>query len=194
MVFDSDQPRDQLARRATELFSSRGYAAVTVQDIVAAAGVTKPTLYHHFGSKLGLLRVVLQELFAAFAVRISAAATYRRGNLAQTLIAVATAYFDHADEEPAFHRLLMLLWFGPPDSEERGVAIGHFELQHALFVQLFTAAADEHGNMRGRHEAYAATFLGMVHTYIGLRLNGHARLDRKLTQRAVHQFMHGILS
>jgi hypothetical protein len=36
--------------------------------------------------------------------------------------------------------------------------------------------------------------LGMVNTYIGLFLNGYIQLNRDLTYKAVHQFMHGIFS
>ena len=48
-----------LIERALELFAARGYDAVGVQEIVEAAGMTKPTLYHWFGSKQGLLRAAL---------------------------------------------------------------------------------------------------------------------------------------
>ena len=55
-------------------------------------------------------------------------------------------------------------------------------------------AAKDHGNMRGRQRAYAATFLGMINTYIGLALNGYADLTDEVLYQAVHQFMHGIFS
>jgi putative copper export protein len=48
--------------------------------------------------------------------------------------------------------------------------------------------------MRGRHRVYAATFLGTINTYIGLTLDGHAELNDKWIDQAVHQFMHGILA
>ena len=41
---------------ATRLFARRGFAATTVEDIVRAAGVTKPMLYRHFESKAGVVR------------------------------------------------------------------------------------------------------------------------------------------
>lgn len=47
---------------ALALFYDRGYDGSSVHDIVAAAGVTPPTLYHHFGSKEGLLRAVVDPL------------------------------------------------------------------------------------------------------------------------------------
>jgi len=49
---------------ATKLFSSHGFAAVSMDDVAAAAGITKPLLYNYFGSKEGL--------FAACAERAGA--------------------------------------------------------------------------------------------------------------------------
>ena len=37
---------------ALDLFYAKGYDAVGVQEIVDRAGVTKPTLYYYFGSKI----------------------------------------------------------------------------------------------------------------------------------------------
>lgn len=46
---------------AAELFYERGIAATGVDVVVAAAGVSKPTLYAHFGSKSELVAAVLQR-------------------------------------------------------------------------------------------------------------------------------------
>ena len=48
----------------TESFYEKGYDAIGVQEIADAAGVTKPTLYHYFGSKYGLLQAVAMEGYA----------------------------------------------------------------------------------------------------------------------------------
>src|SRR5690349_9213033 len=61
--------RDQLAAVAAELFRARGYAAVGVSDIAAAAGLTGPALYRHFPDKQAVLfevlRGALDELWQA---------------------------------------------------------------------------------------------------------------------------------
>ena len=46
---------------ATRLFAQRGYASTSVEDIVAAAGVTKPMLYRHFESKQELCVRLLER-------------------------------------------------------------------------------------------------------------------------------------
>ena len=47
-------------------FYSKGYDAVGVQEIVDRAGITKPTLYYYFGSKLGLLKTLIEVEFKDF--------------------------------------------------------------------------------------------------------------------------------
>lgn len=56
--------RQAILDSALTLFYEKGYDAVGVQQIVDAAGVTKPTLYYYFGSKQGLLSCLLEEQFS----------------------------------------------------------------------------------------------------------------------------------
>ncbi|SCL33812.1 transcriptional regulator, TetR family [Micromonospora rhizosphaerae] len=56
--------RQRIVAAATELFARRGYGATSVQEIVAAAEVTKGALYHWFGSKSELLTSIYRELLA----------------------------------------------------------------------------------------------------------------------------------
>jgi AcrR family transcriptional regulator len=49
----------QLTDAAAELFRRRGYHGVSVNDIAAAAGVTGPAVYRHFGGKQDVLAHVL---------------------------------------------------------------------------------------------------------------------------------------
>jgi AcrR family transcriptional regulator len=46
-----DQRMEQTLRVAHGLFAERGYAEVTMDEIAAAVGVTKPLLYNYFGNK-----------------------------------------------------------------------------------------------------------------------------------------------
>ena len=48
---------------AIKLFASKGYDAVSVQEITIAANITKPTLYYYFGSKEGLLQEIIKVKF-----------------------------------------------------------------------------------------------------------------------------------
>src|SRR5271166_6657642 len=54
-------PRDRLIEAATRLFCRYGVNSVGVDEIVAAAGTAKTTLYRSFGSKDGLVEAVLDS-------------------------------------------------------------------------------------------------------------------------------------
>jgi AcrR family transcriptional regulator len=178
---------------ALELFAIRGYDAVGVQEIVDAAGITKPTLYHYFGSKHGLLEDVLSEHFGSLNKEVEEAAHYE-GDLVLTLEKTTRSFFEFSSRYPIFYRLMLSLWFAPKDSEGQKAVSIHNQRLFEVIEFLFLQAVKEHGNMRGRQMNYAATFMGMINTYIGLNLNGFIRLDDRLVYQSVHQFMYGILS
>ena len=52
--------KDALEAVARELFETRGFAAVSAEEIVGAAGVTRGALYHHYGGKEGLFEAVAE--------------------------------------------------------------------------------------------------------------------------------------
>jgi AcrR family transcriptional regulator len=68
--------RGLIVEAAGRLFGERGYEGARLDDIAAAAGVTKPILYRHFESKRGLYLALLaqhRDDLATFAAAIPAA-------------------------------------------------------------------------------------------------------------------------
>jgi len=185
--------RDILLTRALELFAARGYDGVGVQEIAAAAKVTKPTLYHYFGSKRGLLEALLEARLVPFEEEL-AKASHFTGDMPHSLEKVAKAFFSFAQSSPDFYRLSASLYLSPPQSEGRAVATPYHLRQHRLLSRMFEDAAERHGNMRGRHERYALTLRGMIDGYIFAILDGNARPDGKLLADLVQQFSYGIYS
>lgn len=53
-----DSARPALLEAAHEAFGSRGFDAVSLDEVAAAVGVTKGSLYHHFTSKADLFEAV----------------------------------------------------------------------------------------------------------------------------------------
>lgn len=56
------QRRSSILDAATRVFADHGYYAASMRDVAAAAGVAKPLLYDHFGSKLGLYTAVIASV------------------------------------------------------------------------------------------------------------------------------------
>ncbi|OQS34725.1 TetR/AcrR family transcriptional regulator [Chromobacterium haemolyticum] len=59
-----EETRNRLLQSARRSFGVDGYAATVMDELTAAAGVTRGALYHHFGDKKGLLLAVAQALDA----------------------------------------------------------------------------------------------------------------------------------
>jgi AcrR family transcriptional regulator len=64
----------RLVEIAGDLFAERGYAAVALDDVATAGGVTRGAVYHHYGSKKGLFRAVTAHLQQQVATTLVAAA------------------------------------------------------------------------------------------------------------------------
>jgi AcrR family transcriptional regulator len=57
----ADQKREQILRAAADLLLERGYAGVSVDEVVARAGGSKTNVYTYFGGKDGLFAAVMQR-------------------------------------------------------------------------------------------------------------------------------------
>jgi TetR/AcrR family transcriptional regulator len=185
--------RETIERKALTLFARKGYEGTGVQEVVDESGITKPTLYHYFGSKQGLLKAIVDPLFRDLAGLVRTAAEYEH-DLQLNLQKIMAVFFSCAAEQPLFFRLMLAMIHAPAESDAKVTVRPYLEGQYRILEDLFTKAADDHGNMRGRSRAFAASFLGIIHTYASLYLEGEMLLDEQLLHEAVRQFSHGIYS
>jgi AcrR family transcriptional regulator len=99
--------REQILAAATQAFARAGFAATSLDDIAAAAGVSRAILYRHFDSKTDLYRAVLDR------ARTRLADAVGTGNFTaasvDALVGAAAAdpdgfrlLFHHAAREPEF--------------------------------------------------------------------------------------------
>ena len=65
------QRRQQLVEVGRRIFAEYGYDAATVEEIAAAANVSKPVVYEHFGGKEGLYAVVCDRELAYLGAEIT---------------------------------------------------------------------------------------------------------------------------
>lgn len=67
-----EETRVRLIQAARAAFAAKGYAAASMDELTAAAGLTRGALYHHFGDKKGLLRAVIEQLDGEMVVKARA--------------------------------------------------------------------------------------------------------------------------
>lgn len=88
------QTAQQVLEVATDLFASRGYAAVSLDDVARDAGVTRGAIYHHYGSKAGLFGAVTAGCQSGIAEAVVEAAGKAGADPAAQLRAGSHAFLD----------------------------------------------------------------------------------------------------
>lgn len=100
-----DATRAALVDSALRLFTERGFAATSLDDVVRDARVTKGALYHHFkGGKLALFEAVFEEVDLRLAER-TAAATPEGGSPWDLVHSGLDAYLE-ACADPVVRRIM----------------------------------------------------------------------------------------
>jgi len=185
--------RSLLLDHALRLFAHRGVDAVGIQEVVDAAEVTKPTLYHYFGSKEGLIRTLIDRGFTDLDAALDNLGPFDR-DLPPYLERQAQAWISLAKAQPDWFRLELSLTFLPEENASAGlVRPGVLSLQRRMEI-LFERAAVQYGNMRGRHRLLAAGWLGALNHWTGIFLGGWAEPDEAFVKAGTRQFLYGIFS
>jgi len=114
MATEASPPRSRLPRAEREQqvldiaharFAAHGYAAVTMEDVAADAGVTKPLLYAYFGNKERLYLACMEPAGDAMVATVTAAVG-AAGDPADALRRGLRAFFAFVDEDRDAWRVL----------------------------------------------------------------------------------------
>jgi AcrR family transcriptional regulator len=179
-----------IAREAARLFAARGYDATPVRAIVEAAGVTKPTLYYHFGSKEGLAQALLTVPLRGLVGRLRSILE-GPGDPVEKLERSFEAHFDFSREDPDRSRLFFAVSFGPLGS-------GLAELFRASCEDLAVVMAEaarpfaEAGLIApDRVDDFVAACRGMIVMSVMDFLYQGVELRPGLSRRLVGDLLHG---
>lgn len=98
--------RVRLLRAARHAFAEKGFAAASMDELTADAGLTRGALYHNFGDKKGLLAAVVAEVDGEMAARAREAAAAAPSGW-EALLAEGSAYIEMA-LDPQIQRIVLL--------------------------------------------------------------------------------------
>jgi AcrR family transcriptional regulator len=110
---DPELKRALLIATARELFASRGFATTTTADVARRAGVSEGIVFHHFGSKAGLLEAAAADYGRGLAAAMFAEASAQGKLSAETMLRAAFAYVREHGE------LSRLLWISADPGARR---------------------------------------------------------------------------
>jgi AcrR family transcriptional regulator len=136
----AEATRELLVATARERFTSQGYAATSIEDIVQRAGVAKGALYHHFSGKEALFRAVYEAVLADVVSAVMAAALAVPEPWAGVRAGLST--FLDACLDPAFRRIVVLESVSVLEPEVREGGIANVELPMLRNVLMPLLASD----------------------------------------------------
>jgi len=186
----SDDNKEMIAAKALQLFSNKGYAGVGVQEICEASGITKPTLYHYFGSKKGLLEYFIETSGKRLLADIEQALIYKH-DLVLSLTQVLKAEIDfacHNKEYFAFHSVMLN---APSGSEEKEIYSVLIKDINQKFSEFFMSSSNEFGNMKGKEELYSILFHNKVVSVALLCVRGELIADDETIYKIIHSTVYG---
>jgi AcrR family transcriptional regulator len=101
-----EQTQERLLSAAAELFSTQGYAGVSMRDIARAVGITQAAIYHHFSNKDALYIATITYLFEQYTLGISEQMS-AIDDPAQRLELLIGAMLEAAEKDPRFRRIYL---------------------------------------------------------------------------------------
>jgi len=184
--------RDRLLSGALKLFTRKGYAATTVREIVAAAGVTKPVLYYHFGKKEGIYLELMSNASEKF-VALLDASRHDRGSATERLLHLCDQVFSLFIDNIDVARLMYAIYYGPP----QGAPFFDFESSQIKFRQGIRCLIKD-GIRRGEFQKEGVedmvwATLGALNIAIEVQLcHPEEEVDRKGVARILNLIFRGI--
>lgn len=100
-----EQRHQRILTAAEQLFATQGFAKTSVDEITAAARVSKGLLYQHYASKEDLLVAVWMRLVAGWAAATQQA-KFATGSVADAIGEAMRLSFEHVNATPLLRRIL----------------------------------------------------------------------------------------
>jgi AcrR family transcriptional regulator len=150
----------QMLAVAGAAFARRGFHAVSMDEIAQQAGISKPMLYHYFGSKEGLYVAYVREEGRTLLAGMRGA-TDPTVSPADRLAAGTMAFLGYVDQHRPGWALLYreaVSQGGPLAAEIAELRAGIAAIVHRLFATVAVAHAD--GDVDPSPEALAHAFVG----------------------------------
>ncbi len=102
----SEATTGAIVAAAHRLFAAKGFAATSIDDILAAAGATRGALYHHFESKTEIFRAAFEEQEKVLMQAVTRASATKRDSW--SAFRAGCEAFLEACLDPAMQRIVLI--------------------------------------------------------------------------------------
>jgi AcrR family transcriptional regulator len=185
--------KEVVLESAIREFAQKGYSGTSVQDILKATGLSKPTLYYHFQSKAGLYRAILDLAYDECLSRMQDRAAKAEG-IKGKLLAITTAMFEFAEDRPQLLRLVFATNFAAPEEIPAECVDKEKRRRNFDFVKGIVESGVKAGELDGDFSAVelAHALYGAITHYTRLHLLcGEGKLNARVAARLVDLYLCG---
>ncbi len=184
---------DRVARAALKILCAEGPEAVSMRRVALAVGITPMAIYHHFPNRRALLNSITDREFGKLLGHLQAHPL--RGTIEARLAAGIAGYVDYAFAQP---RVFDYVFSQPRPGARQFPKDFRARRSPTLNpVADSVAAAMQEGALK-KDDVWEVAFAiwAHVHGYVMLYRGGRIALSekefRKLLQRSLRRFLHGL--
>jgi AcrR family transcriptional regulator len=163
---ESEATRRAILDAAGELITAGGEEGLSIRELCKRAGVTAPTVYHHFGDKAALVARVVDDCFADFDRALAGRAAPT--DPVEALRWGFDRYVEYGVEHPRHYRLL----FETKHSHPTPSGLRSYDS-----LRRSVAAVEAAGRLVGPLEEATAVFWSAMHGVTSLIVNGFFETD-----------------
>ena len=149
--------RDALVVAGIRLFATKGYTGASTREICKAAGITKPVLYYHFGSKDNLYRELVIDYMDEYRKSILHISQMNRG-IRNTLIRIIYNDILKSKQDPYRMRMILRMIVDPSKEHYHFITTRLKEL-HAIIESVFQKGIQS-GELQGNPRRLATALMG----------------------------------
>jgi TetR/AcrR family transcriptional regulator len=185
--------RQHILQAALKSFARCGYAATSVQQIVDAAGVSKPALYYYFADKAQLFQALVDQAHEE-RYRLMQDAAQRGRTVAQKLERIVAAIFEFSLRNRELMRLAFATAFAASGEAPGSVRCTEKGRRNYDFVRSLIEQGQASGELDRRFSVddLAMGIYGQLNSYVMVRLLvPDCPLDRQTAGQIVRLFLQG---
>ena len=185
--------RARIISEAARIFADNGYSGSSIQDIVDAAGTTKPMVYYYFKNKEGLYQEIFRSFHDAAIGAQEAVVACEDLTTREKLVKLVDGHFESARRTPEKARFMFAAHFGPSKDMP---AVRDHDQEHTLFAAMVNLAITgvEKGDLRGEPVRIAQALLGqiLIHLTFHISHQNPILLADDAAERVVDQLLSGM--
>ncbi len=191
--FEKDSSKARIFREAVTLFSQKGYNGVSMRELSQRTGLSKPTIYYHFGNKEGIYKTLVETVLR-FNTQLFEDIIREEMSYKEKMITLARLRFRQVTDYPELAKFFLVLFTQPEKLPFLEKYVDEAMKRRKLLIDLLKEgiASGEFGP-RAKPEMAAELFVAAITHFTWKQLNSEDKiLSDSLAEEIVNTLFLGI--